>query len=93
MFDAATVDLRPSASAWPLRSTGRSTASGRHVQVFDGDGDLNLVFHFLALLAGFDGEDRGTLRPHVRGQAHRARQLRPLRPDFAGNQDWTLAEG
>ena len=96
MFDAAAVDHE---TVWfGLAREFHRTPNGkavRHVQDFDGDGDLDLVFHFLALLAGFDCDaDRVPLvgRTFAGKRIVRNGYARFGR-DFAGSQDWTLAEG
>lgn len=96
MFDAATVDHE---TVWfGLAREFHRTPNGkavRHVQDFDGDGDLDLVFHFLGLLAAFDcdadsvpliGRTFAGMRIVRNGYARFGR-------DFAGSQDWRLAEG
>ena len=96
MFDAAAVDHE---TVWfGLAREFHRTPTGkavRHVQDFDGDGDLDLVFHFLGLLAGFDCDaDRVPLigRTFAGKRIVRNGYARFGR-DFAGSQDWTLAEG
>jgi beta-glucanase (GH16 family) len=95
-FDAATVD-HASVRVGSAREIHRGPHGrpARHLEDADGDGDRDLVFHFLAQDAGFDcNGDRVPLtgrtfagKPIVHdGYARFGR-------DFAGAQDWSAAEG
>ena len=66
----------------------------RHVEDFDRDGDLDLVFHF-DLTPGFDCDDD---RAPLTGRTFAGKRIvhngyARFGRDFAGSQDWTLAEG
>ncbi|HEX2443916.1 MAG TPA: carbohydrate binding domain-containing protein [Vicinamibacterales bacterium] len=68
----------------------RKGRPARHVDDFDRDGDLDLVFHFDARC----GDDRVTLTGHTfAGQRIVHNGYAEFGRDFAGSQDWTLAEG
>ncbi len=95
-FDALTVDhttvrLGDAYEAHKDKKTGKAQ---RHVEDFDGDGDLDLIFHFYANKTGYDCDTTQFIlqgetfagKPIVAGgQANFGR-------DFAIGQDWTKGE-
>ena len=93
-FDATTVDhttVRFGAAGEAHTSTSGPT---RHEEDFEGDGDIDLVFHFRVADTGYDC---GTASNLLTGQTYGGQQIRTggdfeFGRDFPIGQDWTHAE-
>jgi beta-glucanase (GH16 family) len=95
-FDATTVDhntvrFGEAAETHRNRKTGEAR---RHEEDFEGDGDIDLIFHFRAEETGYDCD---TIQPRLTGETFDGQPIIAggeggFSHDFAIEQDWTRGE-
>jgi hypothetical protein len=93
-FDATTVDHTTVRFGAASESHKNRRGPVRHAEDFDGDGDIDLVFHFRANATGYDCDTTDTVLTGrtFSGDPIRAGGEVGFGRDFAIGQDWTRGE-
>ena len=93
-FDATTVDHTTVQFGDAFESHANKKGVTRHEEDFDGDGDIDLVFHFRVGETGYDCDTAETVLTGATfgGQLIAAGGIPAFGRDFAIGQDWTSGE-